>query len=240
MMRCHATLGWAATLVASLVSSIALAQPAAPAAPALPAPPAGIAAPQQPTPTLDLDDLERGMKGYGMTVFEGDTPEPFAFEVVAVIRNSRPGRGVIWVRCTDPRLQFSGPVQGMSGSPMYVWSEGEEQQPGEGGRLIGAFAFGYPFSKECYIGVQPIEYMRQLAQGAPDDANARQPSPSTGGVADAIRVLDALALTTPANSLSAKQLELARRAVAPARRGIDAEAAADAPTEDALHNTQTR
>jgi len=209
-MRRHVTLGWAATLVASLLSTIAHAQPAEPSAPS------GIAAPQQPTPILNLDALERGMTGYGMTAFEGDQPEPFAFEVAAVIRNSRPGRGVIWVRCTDERLRFSGPVQGMSGSPMYVWSEGEEQTPGEGGKLIGAFAFGYPFSKECYIGVQPIEYMQQLADEQPADANAGKRS--AGSTAEALRVLDVLSLATRANSLPSKQLELARRLISTPRK----------------------
>lgn len=120
--------------------------------------------PAEPTPTLGLDALERGMRGYGMTVFEGTDPEPFEFEVVSVVRDSSPRRSVIWVRCVDPRLVESGPVQGMSGSPMFVWEAGEAQEPGEGGRLIGAFAFGYPFSKACYVGVQPIAYMRELAE----------------------------------------------------------------------------
>ncbi|MEL7088436.1 MAG: hypothetical protein AAGL98_08370, partial [Planctomycetota bacterium] len=63
-------------------------------------------------------------------------------------------------------MRRSGPVQGMSGSPMYVWDEGEDQTPGEGGRLIGAFAFGYAEVNVCLVGVQPIEYMREVGARA--------------------------------------------------------------------------
>src|SRR5690606_37098166 len=70
------------------------------------------------------------------------------------------------IRSNDPRLEHSGPVQGMSGSPIYLWELGEEKQLGEGGRLIGAFAFGYAMIKECLAGVQPIELMRQVGERA--------------------------------------------------------------------------
>ncbi len=116
----------------------------------------------QPTPILALDDVKVGMKGYGKTVFHGDRIEPFNIEVVSVISDSSAKRGTIWVICPDERMAKSGPVQGMSGSPMYLWDEGEAQTLGEGGRLIGAFAFGYLGVNVCLVGVQPIEYMREV------------------------------------------------------------------------------
>lgn len=212
MMRRLATLGCMATIVASLTSSNVFARSDDASAPV------GIASPKQPTPILGLDELKRGMRGYGLTAFEGDEPEPFTFEVVAVIGNTTPGRSVIWVRCTDERLSFSGPVQGMSGSPMYVWTEGGPHQPGEGGKLIGAFAFGYSFSKQPYIGVQPIEYMRRLTgEAVRMDADAAKPNAASNG--HTLRVLDALTEQTRANSLASKQLQLARRLLTPSRGG---------------------
>ena len=126
----------------------------------------------QPTPIMPLDQVRVGMRGYGMTVFHGDRIEPFACHVVSVISDSSANRATIWVECTDPRMQKSGPVQGMSGSPIYLWEDGEgqidapQQTPGEGGRLIGAFAFGYSDVNVCLVGVQPIEYMREVGERA--------------------------------------------------------------------------
>jgi len=115
------------------------------------------------TPIVKIEDVRVGMTGYGMSVFHGTAIEPFPVEVVSIIRDGSPHRGTIWVRCTDERMRLNGPVQGMSGSPIYLWDEGERGTPGEGGRLIGAFAFGYRMSKDCIVGVQPIELMREVA-----------------------------------------------------------------------------
>lgn len=128
-----------------------------------------------PTPIMSLDDVKVGMKGYGKTVFHGSEIEPFNIEVVSVISDSSAKRGTIWVICPDDRMTLSGPVQGMSGSPMYLWDEGEDGTLGEGGRLIGAFAFGYAGSNVCLVGVQPIEYMREVGDRAvAEDLDAAQ------------------------------------------------------------------
>ncbi len=135
-------------------------------APGIAAP--GIAAPAVATPIMKLDDVRIGMKGYGLTVFHGDKIEPFAVEVVSVQRDFAPAKGVIWIRCPEERMQKSGPVQGMSGSPIYLWEQGAEAngELGKGGRLIGAFAFGFEATKDCYVGVQPIEQMLRVGQNA--------------------------------------------------------------------------
>jgi hypothetical protein len=87
------------------------------------------------------------------------------------MRDFAPKRGVIWIRCTDKRLLETGPVSGMSGSPIFLWDDGEEQEIGKGGKLIGAFAIGYSWTKDSYAGVQPIEMMRQ--KGSHIDVNAK-------------------------------------------------------------------
>ncbi|MGB1124977.1 MAG: SpoIVB peptidase S55 domain-containing protein [Phycisphaeraceae bacterium] len=128
--------------------------------------PSNAAPPKQAQPIFTVDEVKVGMKGYGMTVFHGTKIEPFALEVVTINANETPNRAVIWARCTDEKMINTGPVQGMSGSPVYLWEEGEEQVLGKGGKLIGAFAFGYANTNECVIGVQPIEYMRKVGERA--------------------------------------------------------------------------
>ncbi|MEM7627165.1 MAG: hypothetical protein AAF333_16325 [Planctomycetota bacterium] len=152
----------------------------------------------EPAPIMPLAEVKVGMKGYGKTVFHGDRIEPFAFEVVSVVSDSSAKRGTVWVVCTDERMQRSGPVQGMSGSPMYVWDEGQEGVVGEGGRLIGAFAFGYAEVNVCLVGVQPIEYMREVGERAEREDLTREqarrvmPGMAARSLASLSRVADGL------------------------------------------------
>lgn len=166
--------------------------------------------PAQPTPIMTLDQVRVGMTGYGKTVFHGDAIEPFAIEVVSVVSDSSAKRGTIWVVCPDERMRLSGPVQGMSGSPMYLWDAGETGTLGEGGRLIGAFAFGYSDVNVCLVGVQPIEYMREVAARALDeDLDEKQASRVPPG--------------TLANSLAAMRATADRLGIPRAQRsGLDA------------------
>ncbi len=127
-------------------------------------------APAVAQPILKLDEVKVGMKGYGLTVFHGAKIEPFAVEVVSVMRDFAPQRGVVWIRCDDERLQKTGPVSGMSGSPIFLWDEKEAKEIGKGGKLIGAFAFGFGWTKDCYAGVQPIENMRKTGDAIAGDA----------------------------------------------------------------------
>ena len=123
---------------------------------------------------MPLNEVRVGMRGYGLSVFQGTRIQPFAIEVTTVMNDFGPKRGAIWIRCTDPRMQKNGVVQGMSGSPIYIWGPGESQRLGRGGRLIGAFAFGYGLTKDCYVGVQPIEYMRGVAERAAEQNTSAQ------------------------------------------------------------------
>jgi len=150
-------------LIASLITAATFAAPT----------------PNKPTPILPLDDVRIGMKGYGLTVFHGAKIEPFAVEVISVMRDFGPKRGAIWIRCPDPRMQQSGPVQGMSGSPIYLWTDDQPHQLGQGGRLIGAFAFGFFAATDCYVGVQPIELMRDVNTRALQDNAQHQPQPQS-------------------------------------------------------------
>ncbi|MEZ6191367.1 MAG: hypothetical protein R3C45_08770 [Phycisphaerales bacterium] len=173
-----------------------------------------IAVPDQLTPSLSLNEIRIGMKGYGMTVFHGTKIEPFNVEVVSVIPNSSPTRSVIWVRCPDARMIESGPVQGMSGSPIFLWGENEPHELGKGGKLIGAFAFGYAESQQCMVGVQPIDYMRESATRAPkegEQAGTHQPGrTSTQRTIELLDNLNRMAGGNSASSLSRTRIKLMR------------------------------
>jgi hypothetical protein len=108
------------------------------------------------------------MRGQALTVFAGTRPEPFAIEVVAILRNFLPRQDVILVKADDPRVAFTGIAAGMSGSPVYI-----------DGKLMGALAYAWNFSKEPLAGVTPIESMlaeaRRPRRLAPLEAAAPGP-----------------------------------------------------------------
>ncbi|MBI5478524.1 MAG: hypothetical protein HY906_06710 [Deltaproteobacteria bacterium] len=101
--------------------------------------------------TIPLSEIKPGMEGYGLTVFEGTKVERFHVRVVGILKKMLPRQDIVLFRSDDPRLKHSGIVRGMSGSPVYL-----------NGRLAGAVAYGWPFSKDPIGGITPIEYMMQV------------------------------------------------------------------------------
>ncbi|MBE7560761.1 hypothetical protein HS125_18180 [bacterium] len=90
-------------------------------------------------------DISRGMKGVGKSVFVGTQVEEFQVEVLGVVWNNLAKTDMILCRLSGQNLEHSGTVAGMSGSPIYIE-----------GRLAGALAYGYMFSKDPIVGVTPI------------------------------------------------------------------------------------
>jgi hypothetical protein len=97
---------------------------------------------------LALKDVKPGMKGYGLTVFEGTKPDRFDIEVIGTLDNFRPRQDLILIKTMHPRLDITKVVAGMSGSPIYV-----------NGKMIGAYAYGWTFGREPVAGVTPIQNM---------------------------------------------------------------------------------
>jgi hypothetical protein len=97
---------------------------------------------------LPIEKIKKGMKGYGLTVFEGSTPEKFGVEVIGVLRNFRPHQELILIKTVHPRLEIAKVVAGMSGSPIYL-----------DGKMAGAYAYGWTFGSEPVAGVTPIRSM---------------------------------------------------------------------------------
>lgn len=159
-------------LTAALPASI-LSAKSAKAATQVPPPPAGgpsmpspIAPPPtpipvqppalpSPLPTIGVDEVRAGQKGYGLSVFSGSEPERFDVEVIGVMRNLRPEQSYILARLTGHDLERSGVSAGMSGSPVFL-----------DGRLAGAVAFSWPFSHDAIAGITPIDSMRGLSAAA--------------------------------------------------------------------------
>ncbi len=101
------------------------------------------------------------MRGVAYTVFEGVKPEPMDVEVLGVLHNVNGPKGdIILVRLHGAKVEYTGVVAGMSGSPVYI-----------DGKLAGALAFRIgEFSKEPIGGVTPIADMLEI--------NALDKSPS--------------------------------------------------------------
>jgi hypothetical protein len=124
------------------------------AAAAPPPPPAAkTAAPPTSLPTIGIEEVQAGQRGYGLSVFSGGVPERFEVEVVGVLHDVMgPDTDYILARLTGKGLEKSGVIGGMSGSPVFL-----------DGRLAGAVAFGWPFSQEAIAGITPIADMRELS-----------------------------------------------------------------------------
>ena len=107
-------------------------------------------------PTIAVEEIRAGMRGHGLSVFKGTTPERFEVEVLGVLENQKPGGSYILARLSGQNLEKSGVIAGMSGSPVYL-----------DGRLAGAVAFAWPFATEPIAGITPIAAMRAIANEAP-------------------------------------------------------------------------
>src|SRR5438128_878296 len=105
-----------------------------------------------------LQDVRAGMRGIGKTVFSGDRIEDFQVEILGVLENIAPKQSLILARISGGPIATTNVMQGMSGSPVYI-----------DGKLVGALAMAFPFSKEPIAGIRPIADMLS----APDKAAPR-------------------------------------------------------------------
>src|SRR5450755_306380 len=121
-------------------------------------------------PTISVDKIHPGMRGVAYTVFEGVKPESMDVEVLGVLHNTNGPKGdIILIRLHGTKVEYTGVVAGMSGSPVYI-----------DGKLAGALAFRIgEFSKEPIAGVTPIADMLEinaLDKEQAEEAAATKPS----------------------------------------------------------------
>jgi hypothetical protein len=118
------------------------------------------------------------MKGWGLTVMKGSTPERFEVEVLGVIPNTL-GRARILVKVSGLGLERTGVLAGMSGSPVYLE-----------GKLAGAVSSTWAFGKEPIGQVTPIESM--LAIGAEPPAGRARATATSAAAFEALAAAHAL------------------------------------------------
>jgi SpoIVB peptidase S55 len=108
----------------------------------------GVALAQQSNEILPLSQVQPGMQGYAYTIFAGDQIEKFDLEVIGVMPNFLgPRQSIILVQLKGPKVEHTGVVAGMSGSPVYI-----------DGKLVGALSLKLGvFTKEPIAGVTPIQ-----------------------------------------------------------------------------------
>jgi SpoIVB peptidase S55 len=103
---------------------------------------------QESTATVPLSQVQPGMQGYAYTIFAGDQVEKFDLEVIGILPNFMgPKQAIILVELKGPKVEHTGVVAGMSGSPVYLE-----------GKLAGALSLKLGvFTKEAIAGVTPID-----------------------------------------------------------------------------------
>src|ERR1700676_3802346 len=115
---------------------------------------------------LPLSQVQPGMHGYAYTIFAGDQVEKFDFEVIGVMPNFLgPRQSIILIELKGPKVEHTGVVAGMSGSPVYI-----------AGKLAGALSLKLGvFTKEAIAGVTPIEdVLRPPAQDNAPSVSTQQ------------------------------------------------------------------
>jgi hypothetical protein len=96
-----------------------------------------------------LEDVRAGMKARAWTVFSGTEAQEFGVDIIGVLPGfPAPRQSAIIGRLTGANAEKTGVFAGMSGSPVYI-----------DGKLVGAIAFSFPFSKEPICGITPIKQM---------------------------------------------------------------------------------
>src|SRR3954470_1921236 len=103
---------------------------------------------------MPVSDVKPGMKGYGMSVFQGTKPERFEVEILGTLEGfQNPRQSIIIARLSGPLVERTSVFAGMSGSPVYI-----------DGKLVGAVAYAFPFEKEPIAGIQPIKNMIEVIE----------------------------------------------------------------------------
>jgi hypothetical protein len=144
------------------------------------------------TKFFPLSEIHRGLQGVAYTVFEGTKPEPMGVEILGVLHNAiGPRQDMILARLEGPKPQYTGVVEGMSGSPVYI-----------DGKLVGALAFRIgQFSKEPICGITPIQQMLGVKEQGSDlsaQSTAGADQVAEAGIRDAaLDVPSASAVSSP-------------------------------------------
>jgi hypothetical protein len=112
-----------------------------------------------------LEDLRPGMKGTARTVFSGSDTQEFGVEVLGILPGfPGPRQSAIIAKLSGANVEKTGVFAGMSGSPVYI-----------DGKIVGAIAFSFPFSKEPIAGITPIKQMIDLFNKGSENLRPKEP-----------------------------------------------------------------
>jgi hypothetical protein len=105
-----------------------------------------------------LEQVKPGMKGVARTIFAGDQIEDIELEIIGVMPNAiGPKQDLILALLKGAKVEFTGVVSGMSGSPVYI-----------DGKLAGALSYRMGiFAKEPLAGITPIRSVFAVDDPAP-------------------------------------------------------------------------
>lgn len=126
-------------------------------------------APTQKTEFFPIDQVKPGMRATGYTVFVGSEPKPFELEILGVLKGfPNPQQNAVLSKLLGAETDHTGVFQGMSGSPVYI-----------DGKLLGAVAFSYQFSKDPIAGITPIQHMIEVFENkqTPERKDLGKPRP---------------------------------------------------------------
>jgi hypothetical protein len=115
------------------------------------------------TEFFKIEDLQPGMKGIGRTCVRGSTPEEFQVEILGILHGVNPGVSVVLARFSGSLLEKTGIFEGMSGSPVFI-----------DGKLLGAVAYSFSFTKEAIGGITPITAMVDAFNESPDPSSEKK------------------------------------------------------------------
>ncbi|MDQ2683868.1 MAG: hypothetical protein M3Y37_10115, partial [Chloroflexota bacterium] len=113
---------------------------------------------------MPVAEVQAGMRGTGLTVSQGTTPDRFSVKILGVLKDGiAPGVDMIIVE-TDSRAirRADGIWAGMSGSPVYA----------RDGRLIGAVAYGFTLGPSKLAGLTAAEDMFEVLDYSSEQAAA--------------------------------------------------------------------
>ncbi len=123
---------------------------------------------EPPVPIYPLSQVKAGQRAVGKSVFRGTKIQSFDLEIIGVLHKFQGTRSVILAKVLNGPVveRKSGIIGGMSGSPVYI-----------DGKLVGAIALGWTFSKEPITGITPIEEMLKVWQ----EGTTKAPAVASGG-----------------------------------------------------------
>jgi hypothetical protein len=120
---------------------------------------------------VSVDELSPGDLCVGRTVFSGTRVEEFELEILGIVRGAAPGSDLIIGRARGPLLDETGILEGMSGSPVY-----------KDGRLVGAVASTWEFTKQPLAGITPIGEMLPALELLDSEGHASSDARTPGNV----------------------------------------------------------